>query len=240
MGLKLEAVVCAVLACMACCGVGIAFAQGMGSSSTAGIYTCVDAKGRKITSDRPVPECIDRTQQEMTPSGTLKRVVGPTLTAQERAVLEEKEKRAIEARSLEQEVKRRDRALLTRYPNRVIHDKERGLALKQVDEVILTASKRLQELTEQRKGINADLEFYKKDANKAPIGLKRRLEENDSSVTSQKQFIGDQDLEKNRVNVRFDEELAKLKQLWPQLSPAAAPQESAPAAVPPAKKQHAR
>jgi hypothetical protein len=30
----------------------------------------------------------------------------------------------------------------------------------------------------------------------------------------QKKFIQDQEQEKKRVNVRFDEELVKLKQLW--------------------------
>ena len=30
----------------------------------------------------------------------------------------------------------------------------------------------------------------------------------------QKRFIADQDAEKKRVNMRFDEELVKLNQLW--------------------------
>lgn len=185
-----------------------------GAAMAQGIYTCVDGKGRKITSDRPIAECTDRTQQEITPSGTVRRVIGPTLTAQERAVQDEKDKAAAEARALEAEEKRRDRALLLRYPNRQVHDKERGLALAQVDEVIKASAKRTQELAEQRKAINAELEFYKKDPAKAPPPLKRRLEENESSVAVQKRFVADQDMEKQRVNLRFDEELVKLRQLW--------------------------
>ncbi|MCY1164665.1 MAG: DUF4124 domain-containing protein [Pseudomonadota bacterium] len=190
-----------------------------GAAMAQGIYTCVDGKGRKITSDRPIAECTDRTQQEITPSGTVRRVIGPTLTAQERAVQDEKDKAAAEARALEAEEKRRDRALLLRYPNRQVHDKERGLALAQVDEVIKASAKRTQELAEQRKAINAELEFYKKDPNKAPPPLKRRLEENESSVAVQKRFVADQDMEKQRVNLRFDEELVKLKQLWGMMAP---------------------
>ena len=72
---------------LAACAAGSAMAQS--------IYTCTDAKGRKITSDRPVADCVDRTQQELTPQGTVKRVMGPTLTAQERAALEEKDKAAV-------------------------------------------------------------------------------------------------------------------------------------------------
>lgn len=179
-----------------------------------GIYTCVDSKGRKITSDRPILECIDRSQQEITPAGTVKRVLGPSLTAQEKAALEEKEKIAAEERARLAEEKRRDRALLLRYPSRAVHDKERGLALAQVDEVIKAASKRTVELAEQRKAINAEMEFYAKDPSKAPTALKRRIDENEASVAVQKRFIADQDMEKQRINTRFDEELVKLRGLW--------------------------
>ncbi len=178
------------------------------------IYTCVDSKGRKITSDRPISECIDRSQQEITPSGTVKRVLGPSLTAQERAAKEEKDRQNAEIVAREAEEKRRDRALLLRYPNRSVHDKERVLALAQVDEVIKAASKRTIELAEQRKLIAVEMEFYAKDPSKAPAPLKRRVEENESSVAVSKRFIAEQDMEKQRVNLRFDEELIKLRQLW--------------------------
>ena len=184
------------------------------AASAQGIYTCVDGKGRKITSDRPILECIDRSQTEITPSGTVKRVLGPSLTAQERAAFEEKERLAAEERFREAEDKRRDRALVLRYPSREVHDKERRLALEQVDEVIKAATKRTVELAEQRKAINLAMEFYAKDPSRAPAPLKRRVDENDSSVAVQKRFIADQDTEKTRVNTRFDEELVKLKQLW--------------------------
>lgn len=196
------------------------------------IYTCVDAKGRKITSDRPIIECIDRNQQEITPSGTVKRVVGPTLTAQERAALEEKEKLAAEMRAMDAEEKRRDRALLLRYPSRPVHDKERALAIAQIAEVIRASARRSQELAEQRNSINTEFEFYKRDPGRAPLPLKRRLEENESSVAVQKRFIADQDTEKQRVNLRFDEELIKLKQLWtPMGVPAASSTASKPKAA---------
>lgn len=190
---------------MGCVG-GLATAQS--------IYTCTDAKGRKITADRPIAECIDRTQQELSPSGLVKRQLGPSLTAHERAELEEKDKLQAEVRARENEDKRRDRALLLRYPTRAVHDKERAAALAQIDEVIKASSKRKAELLEQRQSINSELEFYLKDPTKAPSALKRKLEDNDSSLAVQQRFVLDQEQEKKRVNQRFDEELAKLKQLW--------------------------
>jgi hypothetical protein len=195
-------VICVSLACLA------------GSAAAQSIYTCVDGKGRKITADRPIVECIDRTQQELNRTGTVKRQVGPSLTAEERAVQEEKDKAAAEVRAREAEEKRRDRALLLRYPSRAVHDQERAAAIGQVDEVIKASSKRTLELAEQRKSIQAEFEFYVKDPGKAPPSLKRKLEENDNSSAVQKRFILEQEQEKKRVNARFDEELVKLKQLW--------------------------
>ena len=203
--------------------------------SQGSIYTCVDSRGQKITSDRQIAECTDRQQREMTPTGTVKRVIAPTLTARERAAEDEKEKVTAEVRALAQEEKRRDRALLLRYPNRIVHDTERSLALAQIDEVSKAASKRELELAEQRKLINTELEFYKKDLSKAPPPLKRRIEENEGSVAVQKRFIADQEQEKRRVNLRFDEELVKLKQLWALLGVPVMPTASTGAGVKNAK-----
>ena len=146
------------------------------------IYNCVDAKGRSITADRPIPECTDRTQRELSSSGLVKRQLGPVLTAHEQAVQDEKDRQAAEIRAREAEEKRRDRALVQRYPARAVHDQERTAALLQIDEVIKASSKRQRELAEQRKTIASELEFYLKDPSKAPASLKRRLEDNDSSV----------------------------------------------------------
>lgn len=178
------------------------------------IYTCVDAKGRTITADRPISECLDRTQRELNHSGVVKRQVGPILTPHEQAVQEEKEKLAIEQRARAAEDKRRDRALLLRYPSRAVHDQERAAALAQIDVVIKAASKRARELVEQRKVIASEFEFYVKDPSRAPAPLKHRLEDNEGSQLVQQKFIADQEQEKKRVNLRFDEELVKLDQLW--------------------------
>ena len=178
------------------------------------IYTCTDGKGRKITADRPIVECADRIQQEVTPAGVVKRVLGPTLTERELAAEEEKAKLQATARLREQEEKRRNQALTLRYPNVASHNKEQTLALAQVDELIATAVLSIKELAVQRTGINADFEFYKKDPGKAPAALVRRRDENDSSTAEQKRYIANQTLERQRVNARFDEELAKLRQLW--------------------------
>jgi hypothetical protein len=197
------------------------------------IFTCTDATGRKITSDRPITECLSKEQKELNPSGTVKRVVKPVMTAEEQRVADQKSKEEAEEKARQEEERRKNRALLSRYPNKAAHDKERATALAQVDEVIQAAQKRIGELADQRKKIGEELEFYKKDPSKTPASLKRQIEDNEKSVAVQKRFIGDQDDEKKRANLRFDEELDRLRKLWAQ---AALPASGAAATAAPAKK----
>lgn len=195
-------------ACVVCSGwLGSALAQ-------PGIYTCVDARGKRITSDRPIAECIDRAQKELNPSGTLRRNVGPSLTAQERAQEEEREKRAAEEQSRLNEERRRNRALLARYQDVAAHDRERANALSQIDAVLAAAAKRMADLDKERAGLVTELEFYQGELDKAPPKVRRQVEENESNVAAQKRFMNDQENERSRVNARFDEELARLRQLW--------------------------
>ncbi len=213
-----------------CLGAGCAAAW---AQSAGGIYTCVDSKGRRLTSDRPIAECIDREQKELSGSGTVRRTIGPNLTAAERALVEEQERKAEEERQRLVEEKRRERALLQRYPNRAAHDLERRNALAAVGEVVRAAQLRTQDLQEQRKKLLVETEFYAKDPSKMPPKLRRELDENQRNIEAQQRFMANQEDEKKRVNARFDEELKRLQVLWDRLQGIAAPA-AAPAAPSPA------
>ncbi|WP_374221144.1 DUF4124 domain-containing protein [Variovorax sp. RO1] len=201
------------LAALSSCGVALA-QPAKTDAPGVGIYTCVDARGRTLTADRPIAECSDREQRELGPSGTVRRKLEPTYTARE---LQEREDRAreaaIQAARLIDE-RRRERALLVRYPNATTHDRERVEALSQIDAVIQAAKKRIAELADERKKIDEELEFYKQDTSKAPGAVRRRIEDNTQSVAVQNRFVAEQEDEKKRVNARFDEERGRLKTLW--------------------------
>jgi hypothetical protein len=200
-------------------GVGMAAWSVLASAQS--IYTCVDAKGRKITSDRPIPECVDREQRELNPSGSVRRSVGPTLSAAELASQEENHRKVVAENIRRNEDKRRDKVLLARYPDKAAHDRVRAESLVQIAEVIRTARQQIEDLRRQRRQIDVEMEFYKGNPAKAPATLRRQLEDNIASIDVQQRFIGDQESEKNRVNARFDEELARLNPMW-QVSASAA------------------
>ena len=143
-----------------------------------------------------------------------RRQLGPSLTEHERAALEAQRRKEAEARSRELEERRRERVLTTRYPDKATHDVERFAAIQQLDDVTATAEKRMAELKEQRKALDVEMEFYKRDPARAPMFLRRKIAENEDSIAEQLRFIAGQDQEKRRVHQRFDVELAQLRKLW--------------------------
>ena len=219
-------------------GAEFAAAQPQGASGS--IYTCVDRNGRRLTADRPIPECLDREQRELSPSGTTRRQIGPSLTEIERAAQEAQRRKDEEERARVVEERRRERVLVARYPDKAAHDVERAAAIQVVDDVTATAEKRIVELKAERKKLDVEMEFYKKDPNKAPMTLRRKIGEVDESVAEQQRFIAGQEQEKRRVHARFDAELAQLRKLWDaQRSPSViggAPASEAPAAPPAASR----
>ena len=189
------------------CSVGLA---------QAAIFTCVDAQGRRITSDRPIAACMDREQRELSSSGSVKRVIPPEPTAEERATLDAKRKADAEQTARLAEEKRKERALLSRYPNEAAHQRERAKALESVDVVENTIQKRIEELVKLRAGLDDEMAFYAKDPAKAPPLLKRKIKDNESLVSAQQNALKQQGAERQRLNERFDAELEQLRRLWAQ------------------------
>jgi hypothetical protein len=179
-----------------------------------GIYTCTDANGRKLRSDRPIPACLDREQTVLNPSGTVRARVGPSLSAQQRAEIEERKKDEALERARELDDKRRDRAMLARYPAREAHDKERAEAHARLDSVVMEAEKRIVALHEERKKIDRELEFYQGDPAKAPPALRRQIDYVAQGLQAQRRFTQAQENERQRIDARFNEELQRLKELW--------------------------
>ena len=179
-----------------------------------GIYTCVDGQGRKLTSDRPIAECRDREQQVLNPSGTVRNVIGPTLTVQERAKQDAVVRQQQDERNRKAEEKRLDRVLLARYPTQSAHDHERASAMAPINDALDAAKQRLQELRAERQKVDGDLAVYATTPDKIPAQLRQQRDDNDQNMAFQQQAVRDQEEEKRRIEQRFNAELEHLRQLW--------------------------
>lgn len=212
-----------LLVCCLACVWGLLGPERVSAQTKTRIYTCVDAHGRRITSDRPIAACLDREQRELSPSGTVRRVIAPEPTAEERAAIEAKRKAEAEHTARANEERRRERAMLSRYPNETAHQRERVKAVELVEAVEAAIHKRIEELIKLRVGLEDEMAFYAKDPSKAPALLQRRISDNKSLVAAQQQALKQQAEERQRLMERFDAELVMLRRLWAQDTPATAP-----------------
>jgi hypothetical protein len=186
---------------------GIAFPAG-----AAQIYTCIDANGKKLTSDRPIPACNDREQVELNSDGSLRRRVPPTPTADERGEIEAREQRAALERANQREALRRDRNLLARFPNEAAHHKAREAALEDTRKALRISEARLEALQKERKPLLDEAEFY--IGKPLPGKLKQQMDGNEAATEAQRSLVLNQQAELVRVNALYDAELERLKKLW--------------------------
>lgn len=185
--------------------------------ATASIYSCIDGTGKRLTSDRPIPECTAREQRVLNSDGSTKKMLPPTMTADERADAEARERAQNAQRMAQMEAVRRDRNLRMRYPNEAAHQKARVAALDDVKRTLQLSQQRLDALASEKKPLLNEAEFYVGRA--MPARLKQQLEGIDAAAEAQRSLMQNQQAETQRINAVFDIELARLRQLWAGAAP---------------------
>jgi len=217
-------------ALMLALGAGLVPTAGAQATASGTIFTCTDAQGRKLTSDRLIADCVGREQRVLNRDGSVQRIIPPTMTADERAEFEAREQRRNAEIKAQQEAVRRDRNLLQRFPNEPTHTKAREAALDDIRKSVQTSEVRLKTLGAERKPLMDEAEFYV--GKKMPAQLKQQLDANDAATEAQKALVQNQQSEIGRINALYDAELARLKKLWagtPAGSLGPLPSASAPA-----------
>ena len=197
-----------LLAALACVPLA-ASAQGQQKSTS--IYSC-EVNGKRVTSDRPIPECISREQRVHNSDGSVREVRPPVPTADERAEIEARQQQEALARAQQREAIRRDRNLLQRFPNETAHNKAREAALDDVRKGLKLSESRLAALEKERKPLMDETEFYV--GRQMPLKLKQAIDANDAATEAQRTLVANQKAEIVRVNKIYDDELERLRRLW--------------------------
>ena len=187
-------------------------ALALAQAHAAGIYTCVDAQGRRHTSDRPIPECLDLEQRVLNRDGSQKQVLPPRMTPEQRAAAAERRRQQERIEAARKDAVRRDRNLMHRYPDEATHGRARANALEVVHRVIAAAERQLVDLAQERKRLDAEAEFYK--GKRLPPRLRSQVDANDAQKQAQRDVIQTQQDELARINGLYDVELARLRRLW--------------------------
>lgn len=231
-------------------GVGLWLGAVTSVSAGPAIYSCVDAHGKRYTSDRPIVECLDREQRVHSKDGSARQVIPPRMNAEERAAAEERRLQKLAEEAALKDAIRRDRNLMMRYPDEAAHNKARKAALEDLQAAIRLSERRVQDLIAERKPLEDEAEFYK--GKRLPGKLRTKLDANDAAQQGQRDVIEGQKAEMVRINSFYDAELHRLKRLWagsapgfPELpasgvAPAASPAADATKINPPASSSKAR
>jgi len=178
------------------------------------IFQCVLPDGRKLTSDKPIAECMNvgKPQRELNKDGSEKAIVEAPPTEDEKAEREKiRRQREAERTAYEIEV-RRDRDLLKRFPNEAAHGKAREKALDDVGGSVRNSEARIKLLLQERKPLLDEAEFYV--GKSLPHKVRLALDANDASLEAQRSLVQNQQIEVVRINALYDAELARLRRLW--------------------------
>ena len=200
------------------------------------IISC-ELNGKKVTSDRPIPECVNKEQRELNPDGSLKRIIPPMPTADELAAKEEKDREAKLEFAARSDAVRRDRNLMQRFPDEAAHRKAREKALDELRIAGKIYADRIAELLVDRKKLEDEKYFYKNERVDKPLPtqLQQKLDANEASLEAQKSLAQNQVAETTRITALYDTELARLRKLWGGAQPGSLgplPQQAAATAKP--------
>lgn len=209
------------------CALAALLAAALPVAAQTKIYSCVDAKGRRLTADRPIPECLDREQLEHGASGTVRGRLPPAMSPREQAAHEERLRQEQEERQRAAERRRQDLSLLQRFPDPASHEKARAETLARLDAALAASVQRTQALGGERSTLEARLKA-------APDAqATRALEANEAASTVQARAHAALLEERARAVARLEEERQRLAPLWapPGQPAAAAPGVSLPASA---------
>jgi hypothetical protein len=183
----------------------------LSAPAQAQIYSCKDATGRIINSDRPIPECARADMRVLNPDGSVKQVIPAPMTPEQQQRAADEQKRADDARRAADEQKRRDRALLQAFKT------EKDLAdnyIRQLSapvEAVKASHVRIKNLRGELDRVLQEAEFYK--GKSWPVPLRRKLSEVTAGIESEKRTLEERADDIERLSAKFVEERQRYRVL---------------------------
>lgn len=183
-----------------------------------GFYMCKDAAGRTLTSDRPIPECADRTLREYGSNGVLKREIAPPLTPEQKRQQAMQRQQRQDEQMAAQEQRRADRALLARYQN----EDDIGIARARASAALN------EQIGQQKQDVTAAEAEWKsaQDAIEArgertiPAGMRDKLAIALENLRINRMTLQESELGLARINEKYDAVLQRYRELSGQPLPA--------------------
>lgn len=181
------------------------------SAISNGYYSCRDANGRLLTSDRPIMECMNREQKVHGSDGTVRRVIEAPLTPEQKRQREQEKQRQEEEQERAEQAHRRDQILLSSYSSVAGIEQAQARAQVEPQSGIAKSQARLAQLTKERNALNAEAEFYKGRA--LPGDLERKFHDNDRARKYEEDLVARRNEEIRQINDRFNADKKRFVEL---------------------------
>ncbi|MGS0743380.1 hypothetical protein ACVBEF_16380 [Glaciimonas sp. GG7] len=175
------------------------------------IFSCKDAAGRTITSDRPMPECGDRVIRELSNSGVLRREIAVPLTAEEKRQLHLKEESQRMATAASDAQRQQDRALLARYRSEDEIASSRRYSISLSQGMVKHDLESILEEEKQLKMVQSETALYQNK--KIPPNLQAALNDALDTLENSKKNMHDHERDTADINAKFDATLLRYREL---------------------------
>lgn len=172
-----------------------------------GIYSCTDANGRIINSDRPIADCAKRELRVLNSDGSVREVISAPLTKEQQKQRARDEQRSLEDAWAKKVQQARDRNLLQTFED------ERAIA--DIDHEIRLATLRILSLDKEMKIAQQEVERFKQErgGGRMPFVYQQRITDAANAILAEDSLIKDRREERERANTRFDSDSKRLGEL---------------------------
>lgn len=188
------------------CALLTALPAGAQTASRGGVFCCMD-NGHQVCGDVLPPQCFGKSYREMSPQGTVRRLVEAPLTPEQLA-RREAEERARRAELTRQRAEmRRNQSLLETYSSVADIDARRDRAIEGVELELKQAESRHAQLMKKRDALNREAEFYQKRA--MPPNLAAAVRESDSELASHSSVIEAKRRDIEAIRTRYEQDRSR-------------------------------
>lgn len=177
----------------------------------AATYKWVDDKGVVHYTDKLPPEAVEKSNVQLDKQGRAVKQTEAAPTAEQKRAKAEAEAREKQLAKERELVERRDRALLSTYTMESEIDLARRRALSTIDQQIQSANAYTAQLTKRKEELEARKNAPK--AGSAPSVVDRELANLDTELARQADLVAAKQKEIVLVNVRYDADLKRWREL---------------------------
>ena len=203
--------------------VAVMLLAGAGPADAA-MYKWVDEKGVVHYSDKMPPEAVDKASVQLNKEGVPIKKVDKALTPEQRRAIEQDEVRQRQVARQQEDIARRDRALVASYTSEAEIDLARNRALQTINNVVQSSLAYSEQLNKRK--VEAEAKRVQLQGKPAAATLERELEGIDAELARQVDVIAQKKREVTAINSKYDTD----KQRWRELVAAKAATEPAKAA----------